>query len=158
MVPPYFDRSVNPVSTGGTYCAHHITTGPPDFQIYLVPLGHIKTAGSEKAGENFVFQKHKQKRDQHGSGPKEGLKITREGTIYSATSFLGKCRKVVREIWFEKSSSRKMVDLKKKVILYHKSKKILVREKWLTRKKNPSLKNHFSTLFQKRGCRIDGPL
>ena len=38
-----------------------------------------------------------------------------------------KCRKVVREIWFEKSGSRN-----------------LVREKWLTRKKNPSLKNHFS--------------
>ena len=39
-------------------------------------------------------------------------------TIYSATSFLEKCRKVVREIWFEKSGSRN-----------------LVREKWLTRKK-----------------------
>ena len=40
-------------------------------------------------------------------------------TIYSATSFLEKCRKVVREIWFEKSGSRN-----------------LVREKWLTRKKD----------------------
>ena len=39
-------------------------------------------------------------------------------TIYSETSFLEKCRKVVREIWFEKSGSRN-----------------LVREKWLTRKK-----------------------
>jgi hypothetical protein len=41
-----------------------------------------------------------------------------QGTIYSATSFLEKCIKVVREIWFEKSGSRN-----------------LVREKWLTRKK-----------------------
>ena len=39
-------------------------------------------------------------------------------TIYSETSFLEKCRKVVREIWFEKAGSRN-----------------LVREKWLTRKK-----------------------
>ena len=31
------------------------------------------------------------------------------GTIYSATSFLGKCRKVVRDIWFEKSGSRNLV-------------------------------------------------
>ena len=40
------------------------------------------------------------------------------GTIYSATTFLEWCRKVVREIWFEKSGSRN-----------------LVQEKWLTRKK-----------------------
>ena len=39
-------------------------------------------------------------------------------TIYSATTFLEKFRKVVREIWFEKSGSRN-----------------LVREKWLTKKK-----------------------
>ena len=37
----------------------------------------------------------------------------------------------------------------------------LVREKWLNRKKNLSLKNHFfqshfSTLFQKSGCRLNG--
>ena len=51
-------------------------------------------------------------------------------TIYSATSFLEKCRKVVREIWFEKSGW-----LEKKVVLYHKSKYFLVGEKWLTRKK-----------------------
>ena len=42
----------------------------------------------------------------------------KQWTIYSATTFLEKCRKVVREIWLEKSGSR-----------------ILVREKWLTRKK-----------------------
>ena len=47
-----------------------------------------------------------------------GIIIYNNWTIYSATSFLEKCRKVVREIWFEKSGSR-----------------ILVREKWLTRKK-----------------------
>ena len=35
-------------------------------------------------------------------------------TIYSATTFLEKCRKVVREIWFEKSGSRKVVDQKKR--------------------------------------------
>ena len=39
-------------------------------------------------------------------------------TIYSATTFLESCRKVVRVKWFEKSGSRN-----------------LVREKWLTRKK-----------------------
>ena len=69
-------------------------------------------------------------------------------TIYSATSFLEKCRKVVwksglrnlvQEIWFEKSGWPE-----KNVVIYHKSKFFLVREKWLTRKKNPSLKNHFS--------------
>ena len=57
----------------------------------------------------------------------------RHWTIYSATSFLEKCIKVVREIWFEKSGSRKVVD--QKVVLYHKSKLFLVREKWFTRKK-----------------------
>ena len=45
-------------------------------------------------------------------------RITTQGTIYSATTFLESCRKVVREKWFEKSGSRN-----------------LVREKWLTRKK-----------------------
>ena len=33
----------------------------------------------------------------------------RHWTIYSATSFLEKCIKVVREIWFEKSGSRNLV-------------------------------------------------
>ena len=36
------------------------------------------------------------------------------GTIYSATTFLEWCRKVVREIWFKKSGSRKVVDQKKR--------------------------------------------
>ena len=45
------------------------------------------------------------------------LKIE-QWTIYSATTFLESCRKVVREKWFQKSGSRN-----------------LVREKWLTRKK-----------------------
>ena len=35
-------------------------------------------------------------------------------TIYSATTFLENCRKVVREIWFKKSGSRKAVDLNKR--------------------------------------------
>ena len=69
-------------------------------------------------------------------------------TIYSATTFLEMCRKVIREKWFEKSGSRNLVQEKwltrKKVVLCHKSTFFLVREKWLTRKKNPSLKNHFS--------------
>ena len=45
-------------------------------------------------------------------------KIKIAWTIYSAITFLEKCRKVIREIWFEKSGSRK-----------------IVQEKWLTRKK-----------------------
>ena len=35
-------------------------------------------------------------------------------TIKSATIFLERCRKVVLEIWFEKSDSRKVVDQKKR--------------------------------------------
>ena len=70
-------------------------------------------------------------------------------TVYSATAFLEKCRKVVREKWFEKSGSTKVVDQKKKVILYHKSTFFQVGEKWLTRKKKskfaiPFFSNHFS--------------
>ena len=55
-------------------------------------------------------------------------------TIYSATTFLEKCKKGVREKWFEKSGSKKVVD-QKKVVLYYKSTFFLVREKGLTRKK-----------------------
>ena len=47
-------------------------------------------------------------------------------TIYSATTFLEKYRKVVQEKWL----TRKMV------ILYHKSTFFQVGEKWLTRKKS----------------------
>jgi hypothetical protein len=50
-------------------------------------------------------------------------------------------RNLVREIWFEKSGSRIVVDQKKRqfytIDLWRK----------VTRKKNPSLQNHFSTLF-----------
>ena len=62
-------------------------------------------------------------------------------------------RNLVREIWFEKSGSRNLVREiwfeksgwpEKKMILYHKSNFFQVREKWLTRKKNQSLQNHFS--------------
>ena len=48
-------------------------------------------------------------------------------------------RKVVREIWLEKSGWPE-----KKVVLYYKSTFFLVRDKWLTRKKNPSLQNPFA--------------
>ena len=93
-------------------------------------------------------------------------------------------RNLVREIWFKKNGSsnldslsglRKLVDQKKKVVLYYKSTFFQVGEKWfcklrfsflvrkkrLTRRKNPSLKDHFSrtkfpTIFQKSGCRLNG--
>ena len=68
-----------------------------------------------------------------------GLQTIRHWTIYSAPTFLERCRKVVREKWFEKSGSRNLVQEKwltrKKVVLYYKSTFFLVREKWLTRKK-----------------------
>ena len=35
---------------------------------------------------------------------KKNLINARHGTIYSATTFLESCRKVVREIWFEKAA------------------------------------------------------
>ena len=59
-------------------------------------------------------------------------------TIYSATTFLERCRKVVREKWLEKSGSRN-----------------LVQEKWLTRKKirvwrTTFLEPLFYTFLEKR--------
>ena len=42
------------------------------------------------------------------------IQIWNPWTIYSATTFLERCRKVVREIWFENSGSRKVVDQKKR--------------------------------------------
>jgi len=78
----------------------------------------------------------------------DSITFDKQWTIYSATTFLESCGKVVREKWFEKSGSRNLVQEKwltrKKVVLYHKSTFFQVGEKWLTRKKNPSLKNHFS--------------
>ena len=74
-------------------------------------------------------------------------------TIYSATTFLERCRKGVWKIWFEKSGLRNLVREKmflqirfffwfeksgwpeKKVVLYYKSTFFQVEEKWLTRKK-----------------------
>ena len=74
--------------------------------------------------------------------------VLTDWTTYSATTFLESCRKVVQEKWFEESGSRNLVQEKwltiKKVVLYHKSTSFQVGEKWLTRKKNPSLQNHFS--------------
>ena len=66
---------------------------------------------------------------------------TVQWTIYSATTFLERCRKVVQEIWFKKSGSRNLVQkiwfeksgLRKMVVqtwIF-----FLVREKCLTRKK-----------------------
>ena len=37
MAPPYFDRSINPISTRGADCAHLIITGTPDFQSFRRP-------------------------------------------------------------------------------------------------------------------------
>ena len=48
-------------------------------------------------------------------------------------------RKLGQEIWFEKSGWPE-----KQVGLFYKSTFFLAQEKWLTRKKNPSLQNHFS--------------
>ena len=73
---------------------------------------------------------------------------TNQWTFYSATSIFevwdlrfekSGLRNLVREIWFKKSGWPE-----KKVVLYYKSTFFQVGEKWLTRKKNPSLKNHFS--------------
>ena len=67
--------------------------------------------------------------------------IRTQSPFYSATSIFAVCRNLVQEIWFEKyglfekSGLRNVVDQKKKVILYHKSRRNLVREKWFTRKK-----------------------
>ena len=71
-------------------------------------------------------------------------------------------RNLVREIWFEKSGSRKVV-LKTRIFL-------MVREKWLTRNKRQvyTIKSTFfqvgekwfcklaEPLFQKNGCRLNG--
>ena len=97
------------------------------------------------------------------------FEVSTQWTIYSATIFLEKCRKVVQEKQFEKSGSRKVVDQKKRwfyTINPHffwleksgsaNSDYFLVGKKWLTRKENPILQNHYSTLFQKSGCRLNG--
>ena len=60
------------------------------------------------------------------------LKIWHYWTIYSATTFLERCKKVVWEIWFEKSGLRNLVQ----EIWFEKS-------GW-PEKKNLSLQNHFS--------------
>ena len=48
---------------------------PPDFHIYLVPLGHIKTAGSEKAGENFVSRNKSRKETSKVQGQRKVCKF-----------------------------------------------------------------------------------
>ena len=61
--------------------------------------------------------------------------FSRHSPFYSAPSIIAVLRNLVEEIWLEKSGSRKVVDQKKKVFLYHKSTFFLVGEKWLARKK-----------------------
>ena len=65
-------------------------------------------------------------------------------TIYSATYFREKCRKGVREIWFEKYGSRKMVDQKKRWFYTINPHFFRFKESGWPEKKNPSLHNHFS--------------
>ena len=68
----------------------------------------------------------------------QGVDITSSHLICNHFSWKGYksgSRKVVWEIWFKKSGSRKVVDQKKKVVLYHKSTFFQVGKKWLTRKK-----------------------
>ena len=68
------------------------------------------------------------------------VQLCSQWTIYSATTFLENCRKVVREKWFEKSGLRNLVREKwlteKMVVLYYKSTFFQVGEKWLTKKKS----------------------
>ena len=84
--------------------------------------------------------------------------------FYFAPSIFAVFRNLVREIWFENSGSKKVVDRKKNLSLQNHFSP--------ARKKNPSLQNHFSqTIFlepdflnqiskncKNRGCRIKGPL
>ena len=58
--PPYFDRSVNPVSARGTDYAHHITTAPPPGFSYLPSaLGAHKNCRKRKSWRKLRFQKQK---------------------------------------------------------------------------------------------------
>ena len=77
MVPPYFDGSVNPVSTrGDRFCPAHDRFPPPWIsKTFLVPLGHIKTAGSEKAGENFVSRNKSRKETSKVQGQRKVCKF-----------------------------------------------------------------------------------
>ena len=45
--PPYFCRSVNPISTRQAGYAHHIKTGPPDFKTFLRPCCLLLLCGIE---------------------------------------------------------------------------------------------------------------
>ena len=71
------------------------------------------------------------------------LYIPSHSTIYSATTFLEKCRKVVQEIWFDKSGLKKVVNQKKKG--FHTINPLFSGwRKVVDQKKNPSWQNHFS--------------
>ena len=78
-----------------------------------------------------------------------GLIFISLAPFYSAPSIFAVFRNLLREIWFEISGSKNLV----RKIWFEKSGSanldffFLVREKWLTRRKNPTLQNHFSTFF-----------
>ena len=61
----------------------------------------------------------------------------------------------------QKSSSRKVVDQKKRwfytINLHFSGSRKVVDQKKKSEFAQPLFQNHFSTLFQKRGCRINGP-
>ena len=81
-------------------------------------------------------------------------------TIYSATIFLETCRKVVLEKWFWKLRFFFLVNnfsqIKFIVDLWYKTTLFLVNQCSRTRFLEPLFSNHFSTLFFKSGCRLNG--
>ena len=87
-------------------------------------------------------------------------KIKALWTIYSATTFLEKCRKVVLEKWFCKLGfffwSTTFLQPEKRWIYGIKPPFFLVNHFSRTRFLEPLFSNHFSTLFQKSGCRLNG--
>ena len=68
-----------------------------------------------------------------------------QSSFYSAPSIFAVFRNLVREIWFKKSGSANLD-------FFSGSRKVV------DQKKHPSLQNHFSTIFQKSGCRLNGPV
>ena len=92
---------------------------------------------------------------------------TNQWTIYSATTFLEKCSKMVLEKLFFKvgffclvnhfSRTRKNVDLWYKTTFFSGQPLFSNQISW-TRFFEPDFSNHFSTLFLKWGCRINGQI
>ena len=52
-LPPDFVRSVNPILTRGADSARHITTCPPDFQIYLRPCCALLSSQYSSSNDHF---------------------------------------------------------------------------------------------------------